>query len=624
MFQIYVLSLIENKFYVGKSQNVPGRITQHIDGSGSVWTKIYKPVEIVEVLDENSPYDEDSKTLEYMQNYGIANVRGGSFCEVNLAESQIDVIQKMIKSANNVCFKCGGSDHLQKNCHIGTGMIKRCTIFKPMKSAVSPPDLPLAIISDPQMRDIPGDNTTVGSMLPFSNILVGKNDTECAQLFLESRNNLTKAVGKIWIKNNNVWSDDPDLIKCAILLADIRKYDAKGEPVSYSSNMKGCDAIHRTLRAVLPDDTNFISDLNKKNLNRVHYRNGYFNLTESTFVPDCNDMCLLRVERDFDQEFHNTLSNDSILVKELEGKLLSCFATIEEKKMFFKALARAIGGNYKDKRWYICTGDRNSGKGTMFGCVHKTFDSYVVALPQFSAKSHQGEVAKSNSWILSSKCHLARIGYTNEATTISGKPTVLDGNMIKTICSGGDPIVTRLNYQDEVTIVNNSTIFMAFNQVPISEPADAIKTAIVLPFPFVYDDREPRFAYERRAWDIKTWIEECPRFCEIFEWYVYQHWDKIKVPLDDIPAVCNEYKEALLENTAVDGTDILTRYFTHGEYCEASIVNDYFKEHLKMSPQKVKIFLEKAGYKKDRRRIGDNPNPQHVYLGIQIKQIDYI
>jgi len=34
-------------------------------------------------------------------------------------------------------------------------------------------------------------------------------------------------------------------------------------------------------------------------------------------------------------------------------------------------------------------------------------------------------------------------------------------------------------------------------------------------------------------------------------------------------------------------------------------------------PQKVKLFLEKAGYKKERRRIGDNPNPCPVYLGLQ-------
>lgn len=130
--KIYVLSLIENKFYVGKSQNVLNRLNQHIDGSGSVWTTIYKPVDILEVLNENTPFDEDSKTLEYMKKYGIQNVRGGSFCEMRLTESLIGVIQKMINSANNVCFECGKNGHLLKNCPIKKPeTTRRCVKFTP-------------------------------------------------------------------------------------------------------------------------------------------------------------------------------------------------------------------------------------------------------------------------------------------------------------------------------------------------------------------------------------------------------------------------------------------------------------------------------------------------------------
>lgn len=162
--KIYALSLVENKFYVGKSQNVLNRLNQHIDGSGSVWTTVYKPVEILEVLNENSPFDEDSKTLEYMKNYGIENVRGGSFCEVRLTESQIGVIQKMIKSADNVCFECGKSGHLRKNCPVGKPeTTRRCVKFKSIT---------------PDQEQI-HDKTRIISTLPLSNTYNFEKEPAC-------------------------------------------------------------------------------------------------------------------------------------------------------------------------------------------------------------------------------------------------------------------------------------------------------------------------------------------------------------------------------------------------------------------------------------------------------------
>lgn len=50
MTNIYVLKLEQNKYYIGKSNNIDIRLNDHMNGNGSQWTKKYKPIEITEVI----------------------------------------------------------------------------------------------------------------------------------------------------------------------------------------------------------------------------------------------------------------------------------------------------------------------------------------------------------------------------------------------------------------------------------------------------------------------------------------------------------------------------------------------------------------------------------------------
>jgi hypothetical protein len=116
MVYIYILKLVDNKYYVGKTKNPDIRIAKHFDNYGAYWTKKYKPIEIVELINDCDDYDEDKYTLKYMEKYGIDNVRGGSFSQIELTEESKKIINKMLKGASDKCFICDEKDHYANKC----------------------------------------------------------------------------------------------------------------------------------------------------------------------------------------------------------------------------------------------------------------------------------------------------------------------------------------------------------------------------------------------------------------------------------------------------------------------------------------------------------------------------
>ena len=113
---VYVLSLENNKFYVGISSNVQRRWLQHREGVGALWTRLHKPIKIVTVSRHASSFEEDKLTKLYMSTYGIENVRGGSYISITLSDDQIRAIRKELLFNSNRCIRCEEVGHYVKNC----------------------------------------------------------------------------------------------------------------------------------------------------------------------------------------------------------------------------------------------------------------------------------------------------------------------------------------------------------------------------------------------------------------------------------------------------------------------------------------------------------------------------
>lgn len=110
----------ENKYYIGKTQKPDYRLADHFKGKGSQWTKIYKPLEVVELIPDCDDYDEDKYVRIYMDKYGIDNVRGGSFSKIKLSQATRKQLETMSRGTSDKCFKCGEGGHFSRGCRGGS------------------------------------------------------------------------------------------------------------------------------------------------------------------------------------------------------------------------------------------------------------------------------------------------------------------------------------------------------------------------------------------------------------------------------------------------------------------------------------------------------------------------
>ena len=94
---LYVLRLHNEKWYIGRSSNLERRFEQHMNGTGAKWTVLHVPINIHESRPLVSDEDEDAVTLEYMKQYGIYNVRGGTYCAVELKPWTVKEIKKRLE-----------------------------------------------------------------------------------------------------------------------------------------------------------------------------------------------------------------------------------------------------------------------------------------------------------------------------------------------------------------------------------------------------------------------------------------------------------------------------------------------------------------------------------------------
>lgn len=119
---IYALECQHQKYYIGRSTEPSRRILQHFQDQGSGWTRLHPPIRVLTVYENCTRFDEDKYTKEYMDKFGIENVRGGSYCQVELSDDQYQSLIRELRNASDKCTRCGRSGHFVRDCYARTSV----------------------------------------------------------------------------------------------------------------------------------------------------------------------------------------------------------------------------------------------------------------------------------------------------------------------------------------------------------------------------------------------------------------------------------------------------------------------------------------------------------------------
>lgn len=109
-YWVYVLELVDNKFYVGISKDCKKRFEEHRRGEGSDFTRKFKPLYIVDKRNtqllnkKEAEHIENIVTIQWMILKGVENVRGGNFCALEnydlINKIDTDVLEKIRINSN--------------------------------------------------------------------------------------------------------------------------------------------------------------------------------------------------------------------------------------------------------------------------------------------------------------------------------------------------------------------------------------------------------------------------------------------------------------------------------------------------------------------------------------------
>jgi predicted GIY-YIG superfamily endonuclease len=118
--KVYVLELEDGRVYVGSSKDVTRRISQHTSGSGSAYTRLYRPTGVqlprLGNIEGDGDAAERDETLRYMMIRGIPYVRGWKFSRVDMPPEEFDEAEANIRELFDLCRRCGYKGHFCTHC----------------------------------------------------------------------------------------------------------------------------------------------------------------------------------------------------------------------------------------------------------------------------------------------------------------------------------------------------------------------------------------------------------------------------------------------------------------------------------------------------------------------------
>ena len=143
---VYVLVLNNGKRYVGSSENIEKRVSEHKHGMGAAYTKRHGVVRqdiVITTQDGTIETWEQNETLAQMIKYGVHNVRGFQWVTDEISREDAHVVKTLMCGLFSLCNHCGRPGHFGADCpdpySKAKWMVEVCSIREPKsnKDAIS-------------------------------------------------------------------------------------------------------------------------------------------------------------------------------------------------------------------------------------------------------------------------------------------------------------------------------------------------------------------------------------------------------------------------------------------------------------------------------------------------------
>lgn len=245
----------------------------------------------------------------------------------------------------------------------------------------------------------------------------------------------------------------------------------KEHTYNYGGMIAKVEAMRKWLLPLLEDSRFIMNNADTSNY-KLLFSDGIYDF-RTGFTPGFDPSIVFnkRIDRPCPKE----AERDEDLIKEINNVLfVNAFAEgngREAGEYFKKALAIGLAGDYRRKRFYMGVGEADCGKGLTVSAFRASFEGYCCEWNannlKYNRENGQDE-AKKLAWL--KKLIGCRLGFSSEVRLDNVK---LDGNLLKTLSSGGDEISIRGNHQDEFPIVNRCAMIMLANDMAEVSPQDS-------------------------------------------------------------------------------------------------------------------------------------------------------
>jgi hypothetical protein len=383
-----------------------------------------------------------------------------------------------------------------------------------------------------------------------------------------------------------------------------RQSNAEGHEVVY--NYGGCTKniknmlVH--LRPILADGK-FISSHMDGSLAYLLFEDGIFHIPTQTFTAgfDKTKVFAARIARKFPSVRDaavEALVNEKLFELPLQNTGVGRYLKMR--------LARSIAGCYRDKRFVCVLGEADCSKGTLTYAMRRAFGDFVMEYNanhlKYNARSGADE-AKKLSWLI--PIMNARLAISNE---VRMDKVPIDGNLLKSLSSGGDEMGARQNFKDEHAFVPKVSFFFMGNDMPEIAPKDSgIETRVrVVRFNkrFVARPTGPNELLADETIKDKLETDEWKNaiFWLIMDAYGFVTTEPVEVCEETrewIPSGSAEFRGLIEENFVINLTDV-----SPDNYVASKDIIAFIKERgLNMSDTKIGRELGKLGLVKEDKKV---------------------